>query len=155
MPSSMGALPTFHAISEAKPRGKLQRAAFADLFPGVPANAFTLHSEVYCNGGTARPDDVVSVMHEGHMKVGQLAQTVGITNGAQRTLVSLVYVWEPMSDDPSTDEDLYFANYKPSKRTLIKINAEDSLDTVFIYRMADDRSSCLVCLPYECRRRRV
>ena len=147
-------LPFFHAMSFSKPRGKLQAAALKEAFPNIPLEWLTLHHEVKCNGGNARAGDVVSVMYEGQMQVGELKVTVGIEHNDRRVLISMVEVWDPLPNVDTEEADLYFASYKPSKGRIIKVDTETSLDTVFAYMMADARSSCVVCLPYELRRRR-
>ena len=130
-------------------------AALKEAFPDVPENCFTIHNEVKCNGGCAHSGDVVSARHEGRLVLGELLINVGIhLPGDQPIIFAFIAKWAPIVEPLSSlPEDAYFVNYVPSNAAVIKVDVSMDLDTVFSYRMADDGNSCMVILPYECRRR--
>ena len=88
------------------------------------------------------------------MRVGELLICVGITfDNEPTTIFAIISEWSFFEGpQPTATEDLYFTFCIPSDDVSLKVNVDTDLDTVLAYRMADDRSSCMLVLPYECRR---
>jgi hypothetical protein len=130
-------LPFFNMFSTTMPRGRIFYA-LNELFPGIPNDCFTLHSQLKLHGGTASTRDIISFAFEGRLEVGRLMLTVGMICGSLAMLYALVEKWE-------------FVNLRV-RNDVVKVLASD-LDTIFTHRMADDGESCAIWIPHELRAR--
>ena len=133
--------PFFLAFSSARPRGRICWA-LQEAFPGVDDDAFTLVSDICCNGGRACHGDIVSCLMEGTMELGELLISVAVKDLGMYSLVAL---WEFEAAGPDA-----WVKAKVSDERVVKLETA-SIDTVFTLRMADDRRSAMVFLPPETR----
>ena len=120
----------------------------------MPERCFTLHNDVKCNGGCAKSGDVVSFKVGEQMHMGELLISVGIhLDGQEPIIYANIAKWAVVKGPPSTTpEDLCCLECLPKEDEIVKVDVRLDLDTVSSYRMADDRSSCMLLLLYECRR---
>ena len=137
-------LPFFNAIQSSLPRGRVFHALH-DLFPGIADESFSLHTDLKINGGSTRTEDLVSYTFDGSMELGQLHMCVGISAGDTNTLWALVGRWTCIGQT----KDGAWRSYRVTE-DVYKVPASD-LDTAFTYRMADNKESCCVFVPFECR----
>lgn len=137
-------LPFFMTPSTITPRGKIL-SALREVFPGVPGEAFTVHSILKCNGGSARSGDVVICSYDETPQVGELLLIVRIApvGGQPSRLYSLVALWA-FTETACADWLSFFV----SDDSVVKMDA-DCIATSLTYRMAEDRRSALVYIPYE------
>ena len=141
--------PFFLVYRQARPKRKLLWT-LQEMFPGVMDNAFTIASDISCNGGRLCQGDVVSCFIDGRIELGELLVTVGISTDTTLTLHSIVALWQPAGAIRPTD-DVPWVNFIVSDDRVVSVETTKSIDTVFTYRMASNRTSCMVYFPYEVR----
>jgi hypothetical protein len=134
----------FMAMKTSFPRGR-SLYALREIFPGVDDAAFTLISGTSCNGGQVCTGDIVSCLVDGAVQLGELLLTVGVKGSGTHSIISL---WQV---DGAIEPAQAWVKFKVSDEHVVKVNTEDSVDTVYTHRMADDRRSCAVYLPPEVR----
>ena len=106
-----------------------------------------MHPELALNGGFASNNDVVSLVHEGGLWVGELVITVGVNSPSGRELFSVVNLWdEAQTDDP----DPAFATFLVKDRPLRVQTCQ--IDTCLVYHMSAGKKTCVVQIPYDRRR---
>ena len=137
-------LPFFNMYDTAKPRGRVFHA-LRELWPGVPDEAFSLHTSLKLHGGSAATNDVVSFEHNGVMEVGLLRLAVGVQVGNEASMFAIMSKWVAM--DASADGSLQ--NYRVEDDIVCVSVA--SLDTIFTHRMSDAGDTCAVFVPWELR----
>ena len=145
-------LPFFQSYTTSKPSKRILRSLEA-VFPHVPAPTFTLHDEITINGGVVSRGDVVSFELEDQLRVGRLLLNVGIASTAsveKAMMFSLVTVWE----EQVGHDDTRYAYFKVTDEKTAKVKTE-LIDTCFTYCLADSGTSCMLCLPFECRAGRL
>ena len=135
----------WHAFSTAKPTRK-QQWWLRDIFAHEPAEAqFTLHTEVSKTHGCINRGDVVVFVHDGKLAVGELQVNVGITVGAESRMVSIVAAWE----HDQLNADFIKCQVKNESAQI----PTTSLVAALTYHMSNDRSSCVVAIPFDLRHR--
>ena len=82
-------LPFFNMFDSKQPRGRVFYA-LNELFPGVPNDCFTLHSNLKLHGGSSHTGDVVSFLHNGVLEVGQLKEAVGINVDGESVMYAII-----------------------------------------------------------------
>lgn len=127
-----------YAFSTAKP-SRTQTWQLQELFPDDPAAVFTLHREVYRNGYVTR-GDIVAFSHDGAIRYGELAFTVGVTS-TSCNLFSFVTLWETAPDD-----DGYMKCRINADAPFLRIDT-DQLRASCTHAMSSDRNSCVVVVP--------
>ena len=121
-----------------------------DMFPGVPLDAFTMHTDLSINGGSARNGDMVSFELDGSVQLGELILTVGINTHEISEMVSIVNVWKYIVGHASSSADDGSSAQFVKQDQCRKVPTRD-LDTIFTYACNAAGTSCTLLLPYECR----
>ncbi len=142
-------LPFFMSLSSILPTRKALMS-LREMFPGLSDDAFSLHRSIKCNGGQCDNGDVMSFLHEGDICIGELLMTVGVFDGREHTMWSFFALWQPWGASTSADELPGWGTLLMSDEHVVKVPMAH-IDTVFLYRAADDRKSCLAYAPYEIR----
>jgi len=137
-------LPFFLQDSTSRPRGTILQS-LREMFPMVPDERLTLHRSVSCNGGSCSPGDVISFRDGDAPRVGELLCIVGVERVGTHSLFAIVCVWER-----GAMESRNWLTFQVSDSDVRQVDGQ-CVDTVLTYRMASDRSSCVVYLPYELR----
>ena len=114
------------------------------VFPGATTNGFKLHDHLATNGGDAMIGDIVSVVHDGRMLVGELLVTVEVAYPSVTVLKSFVSVWDPA---PAPSDSSHCRTYRVQNRPAMFDT--DKIDTVFVGRFSDSKCSCVLLMPYE------
>ena len=129
----------------AKPTGRTL-LALREIFPTAIDGAFTLHNKVKCNGGAFSSGDVVALIINGELEVGELLCTVEVSaSDGSSSMYSIISRWSKTGNVSHSWMEVTVSDEHTSKIDT------DCVDTVLTYRMAGDRSSCSVYLPYELR----
>ena len=116
------------------------------MFPG--ASGFELHDHLATNGGDAMIGDIVSVVHDGRMLVGELLVTVEVAYPSVTMLKSFVSVWDSA---PAPSDSSHCRTYRVQNRPAMFDT--DKIDTVFVGRFSDSKCSCVLLMPYETQSR--
>ena len=132
----------WNAFSTSKP-SRQQLWWLKDMFPD--GGLFTLHNEVRFNVGGITAGDVVAFEWQNQICIGELFINVGIAYDTGTVeMYSIVSKWDKA---PEVDPSETGVNMLVRDQT-IKITSK-CLKHAFTYRMANDRSSCFVLIPYE------
>ena len=123
------------------------REAITDVFPGVPLENVNIHTQIACMGGRAQKGDVVSFLVDGTMMVGELLVTVGVDDGNESIMYSVIAIWRFLSRSAQWVD---FDTLREGDEIII-IRTDESLRGVHVHRMARDGNSCLVHLPEGCK----
>ena len=117
-----------------------------EMFPGTTANDFTVLNGLNGNGGSIDAGDVVSCIHDGRPQLGQLLVAVGVQRATNCESHAIIALWQLHPESADVSWPLYAV-----AKDNVTIVPLAQLDTVFLYRMSADQSSCRVYMPVEVR----
>jgi hypothetical protein len=137
--------PFFGACQLAKLRG-IVTIPLLEMFPGTAADDFTLLNGLNGNGGSINAGDVISCLHDGRPHLGQLLVAVGVQRADNYELHAIVALWQAHPESADVSWPMY--NVSADNVAIVPLA---QLDTVFLYRMSADMSTCRVYMPLEVR----
>ena len=142
------ARPFFKVCNSGNARGPIL-VALRELFPDVHRSNLSILNNILGNGGTISAGDICSCLIDGKVQVGELMVSVGVHLPSDEYKAYIVMsLWQP--EPHCSDEE--WRNFIVSRENCVMIPLE-CLDTVFTYRMSVDRTSCVIFVPFELRRK--
>ena len=148
-------LPFFMESSTCAPRGEM-RDRLRHLLPHIPVEFLDMHSSVKCIGGVTFRGDVVVFKWDNALHVGELVLTVSVKSEQPVNIYCWVVLWDCglLSSKPgffdSEADHAYWLPFSISSDKTLLLPLSAVLGPL-TYRLADDRSTALVHIPYEFR----